>query len=250
MNQEWGHNNNDLEHTGRTSFFATVLQVLLFPISPSGLTVIGIAVFLPPVAGFICLFIPFFGFILSLLVHIIVLSYFYWYVIFSVKSSAAGERRAPSVMIEDADYDIFSILWQFFQIFIPILLCLGPALSYWLTKKQTDLYFWLALAGGGFVLPIAILSVMMYDSLAGLNPFLLLISIVRAFIPYLITVLVFYIPVFVFAEMAVGVFGKGFSTGLVGMLLFRILRNYTFLTAAHAIGWFYYKNQERLRWDM
>jgi len=243
------HLNNDLEHTERTSFLSTFFQVLFFPISPSGLTVMGIAVFLPPIAAFICRFIPY-GSILSLLVYIIVLAYFYGYLILSVKSSAGGERRAPSVMIEDEDYDIFTILWQFFQVFIPILLCFGPVLIYWSDKKQTDLYFWWILAGGGFVLPMATLSVMIHDSIAGLNPFLLLISIVRTLIPYLITVLIFYIPVFVFAAMVIGLFGTGFSHSLVVIILLRLVRNYMFIASAHAIGWFYYINRERLRWDM
>jgi len=243
------HLNNDLEHTERTYFLSTLFQVLFFPISPSGLTVIGIAVFLPPVAAFILRLIPYCS-LLSLLVYIIVLAYFYGYLILSVKSSAGGERRAPSVMIEEEDYDIFTILWQFFQVFIPILLCFGPALIYWNDKKQTDLYFWLILAGGGFILPMATLSVMIHDSLAGLNPFLLLISIVRALIPYLITVLVFYIPVFVFVAMVIGLFGTGFSHSLVVIILLRLVRNYMLLTAAHAIGWFYYIHRERLRWDM
>ena len=249
MNEKQGHNNDRLEHTERTSFFAAVLQTLVFPLSPSGITTIVVFIFLPMLLNLVMSLIPFGG-LLLISVRIIIGGYFYWYLINCVHKSAIGEKRAPNVVAEDPDYDVSSMLWQIFQVLVPLLLCIGPAVAYWGAKKQTDFYFWLILCCGGFLLPVSLLSVMMHDSLSGLNPLILLISIVRGFVSYLGVVAMFYLPLVIFGVLLAMARPKGPASALAMDVFFKFAGYYLLMVAAHVIGRFYYINKDKLDWEV
>ena len=103
------------------------------------------------------------------------------------------------------------------------------------------------LALGACYFPIALLGVLIYDSLAALNPLLVLVSIVKVPLHYLATCL--FVSALLgmqwFAEMALARAG----TPLWAALASGAASLYLAVAALRAIGWFYYCTKDRLAWS-
>ena len=88
---------------------------------------------------------------------------------------------------------------------------------------------------------MALLSVILFDSVSGLNPRYWLISVTRAFIPYLGLVLaltsIIGVMVWVVRSMA-------------GFLLLALVILYMVMIGAHLLGRFYFRYERRIGWDI
>jgi len=123
---------------------------------------------------------------------------------------------------------------------------MAPALVYLIYGGGTDTIFWTLYGVGGFVFPMALLAVVMYESLRGLNPFLLLRSIARTPIQYLFLVPLCYILCLMFPLAYSFILNKQywhFSYVLQAVAFYQAL------IMAHLLGRFHFKNDERLYWD-
>jgi len=89
------------------------------------------------------------------------------------------------------------------------------------------------------------LSVIMQDGLWGLNPFRIILSILRTFFKYSCVVCVFYLPIAIIACFIIFFLR---NSNAFTFLLFQAVQVYLLFVASHILGRFYYKNEERLGW--
>lgn len=180
---------------------------------------------------------------LFFIADLFIVAYLFWYLAECVRQSAEGEIRAPSAIASsEQPWDMFL---QMFRTFVCVLLAAVPAGAYFVYTRQADATFWLILGAGVLFLPMALLAVTMFDSLGGLNPLLIIGSMISTFFPYLGLVTAWYIV----AALVVGLWiYLGQSRMFLVVLLLVWATAYLFMVNAHLLGRFYYRNQEKLNW--
>ncbi len=229
-----------------------LIDSFLYPVSAAGLTMLGMFVLLPFVFTLICygllrtrlpvIFVP--VFCIFLLIRVIILFYMFWYLGFCIRESAGGDFRAPDTLAPDSDDGIGETIRQTLMILGTVAVCLLPGIVYYLTRDAIDIYFWLLLAAGGFFLPMALLSVIMQDGLWGLNPFCIVVSIIRTFLKYCCVAGMFYVPIAIIVYVIIYVPMNNAVTNL----LFRAMFVYLLIVASHMLGRFFYNNEGKLDW--
>jgi len=238
-----------------------LIDIFLYPISVPGLTMLGIFVFTPIVLDLILsvlaralgalnprmvLFLLPLA-ILFAIIRFIITWYMIWYFGVCVQESAAGQIRAPETLTKGGGFDIVEMFFQSIRFLCCIVICFGPVLAYYFTYKQVDNYFWMILAGGIFFFPMALLSTVMFDSIIGLNPILIVTSIFSTFFQYCCVAVMFCIPVGIITGMLIYL-PEG--TGFLMQLILRTVYAYQLLIAGHLIGNFFCRNEERLYWEV
>ncbi len=230
-----------------------LIDSFLYPVSAAGLTMLGMFVLLPFVFTLICygllrtclpvIIVP--VVCIFVLIRFIIMLYMFWYLGFCIRESAEGHFRAPDTLAPNTDDGIGETIRQTLMILGTVAVCLLPGIVYYLTRDAIDIYFWLLLAAGGFFLPMALLSVIMQDGLWGLNPFCIVVSIIRTFLKYCCLAGMFYVPIAIIACFIIYVLMKN---NAVTKLLFRAMYVYLLIVASHLLGRFFYNNKERLDW--
>ena len=222
-----------------------LIDVFLYPVSTPGLINLAILIGVPFLMNVIAMLLgPFalaFGPI-AFIVSIVIGLYMYWYFAECVRDSANGGIRAPETLAFSPG---LGDMWaQALNILACLILFLGPAIFYSLFAKKTDTIFW-ALSGSGiFFFPMGLLAVLMFDSTSGLNPILLIGSIFRTFFPYFGLVLLF-------GAAALILRGVPDTGGLLALaVVFHCARVYLAFVAAHLLGRFYWRYQEKLNWEV
>lgn len=179
---------------------------------------------------------------------------FVGYLYHCVRESADGAVTAPDRAPWDgSDYSnasfslgsYFSLSVQYLVTFIPIIICLLPALLYLLVTHRTDAIFAGLLLTGIFYLPIFFLAVILFDSSAGYNPGIHVISIINTFFSYCLLVGCCVLLTLLFYGTIILVKNLG-----MGILLAVPLQVYCLMIFSHLLGSFYYKNEDKLRWDI
>ncbi len=263
------------------------IDILLYPINKSGLTMlvifIGIpllmeifvkALFLltvgfPPFYVFALLFL-----VISLLINIIIRLYRYWYVSECIQDSANGQIRASETIANTPG------LWELFLLFLRMYACIivlsAPIYYYLLNSKGIErsfsslfsftlFFLWIVVTEVGksgitfhvllflavFLFPMTILSVVMFGSLRGLNPVLIVRSLLCTFVPYccmIVLLCVLWLPVILMRRFIV----IQVISGRQGLFLYlpRTIGIYLMLVGAHLLGRFYWKYQEKLNWEV
>ncbi len=230
-----------------------LIDSFLYPGSAAGLTMLGMFVLLPFVFTLICRVLMLTGLAvivvpavcIFLIIRSIIIFYMFWYLGFCIRESAEGHFRAPDTLAPDTDDGIGETIRQTLMILGTVAVCLLPGIVYYLMRKETGTNFWLLLAAGGFFLPMAMLSVIMQDGLWGLNPFRIVVSIIRTFLKYCCVTGMFYVPIAIIAYVIIYVPMKN---NAVTNLLFRAMYVYLLIVASHMLGRFFYKNEGRLDW--
>ena len=230
-----------------------LIDSFLYPVSAAGLTMLGMFVLLPFVltlinlgllrTGLAVIVVP--VFCIFVVIRFIILFYMFWYLGFCIRESAEGNFRAPDTLAPDTDDGIGETIRQTLMILGTVAVCLLPGIVYYLVRETIDINFWLLLAAGGFFLPMAMLSVIMQDGLWGLNPFRIVVSIIRTFLKYCCVAGMFYVPIAIIAYFIIYVPMKN---NAVTNLLFRAMYVYLLIVASHILGRFFYNNKERLDW--
>jgi hypothetical protein len=223
---------------------------VLFPLNGAGLGMIGMFVgcrFLLWIGIFACGYIPLAGFALMLIfviVSFLVQVYAYWYACLYMQMAAEGQIKAPDILQHDDESGFMDTLKQMLWVLGAILFCLFPATLYFYHYKKTDELFWGILAAGWFFMPMTLLSAVLHDTVGGLNPFLIVISIVRVLLKYFLLVMVVSIPFGLSAVVAV--YSKRF--GIWFSLPAQAISLYLAFVGAAILGRFYYVNEARLDW--
>ncbi len=145
---------------------------------------------------------------------------------------------------------------QSYKAFICFAFFVLPVLLYLTYTRRTDAIFWALTAFWIFFFPMGLLAVVMFDSLAGLNPVVIVGSIFSAFLPYigliaLLTALIISIRLLVFLSTLLFSVG-GIYTIIIWIVIYGsgVIDFYMMMVIAHLLGGFYYKYQERLNWEV
>ena len=232
-----------------------MIDIFFYPMNKEGLSLLficaGVPFLLRVILKFFRVFSAVFGpalifWVLFIIVHwlgmLLLLLYVNWYACECIRDSAAGGIRAVDTIATTPG--LGEILGQAFRVAVCALFVVAPALVYLARTHRTDLPFQLLYAAGGFVFPMALLAVVMFDSFAGLNPILLLRSILKTHLRYCFLIPFYYL--FWVLIPAAGVLL--FQSWMLGYLSL-FLAFYSLLILAHLLGRFYWKNEQRLDWD-
>jgi hypothetical protein len=237
------------------------IDILLYPTSQPGLITIGIIFLLKLLTDIaaIVLLCCFCGGILGLIVRIVIsYSYMYWYFSECIRDSAAGGIRAPETI--GSITGIGAMFLEFFRLFACYAFFLGPVTFY---RGYTFLFeiemnstiFWGLLTYGIFFFPMGALAVVMFDSVNGLNPILIVRSIITTFIQYCGLFILFYGLSILFIILLVMIGSilprRGmFSHYFLSYILSNIAFIYSLLIYGHLLGRFYWRYQEKLYWEV
>jgi hypothetical protein len=233
-----------------------IIDVLLYPVSKPGLVTLAIIILipliftflgktftlaaaaLPPLLVFGALFVAV-GFLAKGVVGL----YLFWYFCECIRDSAEGGLRAPeTVGIAPGLWEMFS---QTLRVSCCFILFVGPVSLYWLQAKRVDIVLWVLLTYAVLFFPMGLLAMVMFDSLRALNPFLLIGSIFSTFLPYA-AMLTVYVTVGYFLLQA----APSPDESPVLALVLPYVGLYLSLVAAHVLGWFYYRYQDQLNWEV
>jgi len=256
INQQQGSEEDlEVEETESTSRskLPWFIDIFLYPISIPGLMHLGIFTIIPLVLSLIRMLLgPFkmaFAFP-SLLINLAVGLYIYWYITECVRDSAKGGRRAPEAFASSGLGEMWS---QSLHIIGCYLIFLGPAFFYSLFSNKTDIVFWLLLAYGAFFFPMGLLACIMFDSIYGLSPLILIGSIFSTFFQYcglvlLITGIILGFKAIQTIQTNNDQQGR-FLMIIIGAVFSGILL-YVAFVVAHLIGRFYWRYEEKLNWEV
>jgi len=218
-----------------------IIDIFLYPVSVPGLVTLGVIIGIPLLINIATRLLGLFGSFIAIpgfFVKIVVGLYLCWYIAECVRDSAAGGLRAPETLGRAPG--LGDMLLQLLKIFGCLALCFVPLLIYYQQTKKVDTIFWSLLAYAIFFFPMGLLAVIMFDSFSGLNPILLISSILSMFLPY--------------CAMVVAFFSIGFLTTKILSaapdLLTYCIHLYLALVAAHLLGRFYWHYQDKLRWEV
>ena len=230
-----------------------IVDIFLYPISIPGLMHLGIFTILP-------LLISLFGRLLGplgmavalpgLLINIAIMLYLSWYVTECVRDSAKGGRRAPEAFATAGVGEMWS---QAQYIIGCYLIFLGPALLYSVFSNKTDVVFWLLLACGVFFFPMGLLACVMFDSIRGLKPILLIVSILSTFFQYCGLLLLISGIVLGFKAIPT-IQTDSTQPETITVMLLGSVSSFTLLymtfVVAHLLGRFYRRYEDKLNWEV
>jgi phage FluMu protein Com len=223
-----------------------IIDIFLYPVSVPGIVTLGVIIGIPLLINIATRLLGLFGAFIAIpgfFINIVVGLYLYWYIAECIRDSAAGGLRAPETLGRAPGLgDMFLQLLKIVGCFA---LCLAPLLIYYQQTRKTDAIFWSLLAYATFFFPMGLLSVVMFDSFSGLNPILILGSIFRTFFPYCAIVVVFLLDGFLTIIIKFAA-----TQSWVLSFLIDCIRLYLALVGAHLLGRFYWRYQEKLRWEV
>ena len=223
------------------------IDIFLYPLSLSGLLHLVIFVGIPALM-FVLTFVisemlMFLFFLISVAVSLLLFLYMFWYFAECIRDSADGWVRAPGGM--GALPDLSDMLSQLIHTLGCFFFFLMPTTLYILFTRRVDIIASLLMIVSMFFYPISFLSVILHDSVSGLNPRILFSSIRNTFWPYMGLVLLFVL----FAGMVRIIFLE-LQLSIFWVFVFQFVMFYAAFILAHLTGRFYWRYQEKLKWDL
>lgn len=242
------------EHTGQRRF-VWPLDILLYPMSGSGLTVLGLIVGFTLLAMLFQRFMPMLPFfaIFFFAGRIILGLYAAWYLAECVYDSATGGTRAPDfamVGLGDMWSRVLYLLVVYIVYLLPVVLYRILISGFEITGARFEVIFW-ALAGYALLFfPIGLLAMVVNDSISMLNPFFLLGSILRTFFQYTgLLIVLAAVGVLLWRASQVAMEEdeiRPFWLEAVGLAT----SLYVTFVLAHILGRLYWRNADRLDWGL
>ncbi len=224
-----------------------LIDIFLYPFSVSGLKSLAIFIGVPLLINILWTILPIqlsclFS-LVTMVIHIVIFFYIYWYFAECVRDSADGGVRAPDGL--GATPGFMGMFWQTVNVIGCLAVFFVPFVFYMLFAKRADIIFWLLLIYAVFLFPMGLLATIMFDSAIGLNPRLLIRSISSTFFPYCGLVLLFVTPVVV-----IGMLYAEVQESRLWCFIIRSVVTYLVLVGAHILGRFYWRYQEKLNWNL
>jgi len=180
-------------------------------------------------------------FVIGLLIfYIILMIYLYWYYSECVRDSCDGGLRAPKTL--NISTGLGEMFLQLFKILAAGIIYIGPANLYFQITGEVNITFWSLLGIGIFLYPMALLAVIMFDTLSALNPVLIIGSIISTFIPYCGLVVLLGGIVWMMKK------GSDIADSQVLEFLIEAFHIYFLMVFSHLLGRFYFKYQKKLNW--
>ncbi len=223
------------------------IDIFLYPLSLSGLKHLAVFVGVPALMAVLSCFMPvilmcLFSLICTV-VNLLLFLYMFWYFAECIRDSADGWVRAPEGM--GALPDVSDMLSQLIHTIGCFVFFLLPTVLYILLTGRVDIIAWLLMIGAMFFYPISFLSIVLHDSVSGLDPRILLRSIRNTFWPYMGLVLLFVlfagIVRVIFLELQTSIFWK---------VVLQFVVFYAAFILAHLTGRFYWRYKEKLKWNL
>jgi hypothetical protein len=227
--------------------FHWLIDIFLYPFSLPGLKNLAIFVGLPPLMFVLLFILPailmYLFSIIVLVVNCLIILYMFWYFAECIRDSAEGWVRAPQGM--GALPDMSDLLRQMVHAIGCLMFFLLPAVLYIGIAGRIDVYFLLLMGIAIFFYPIGFLSVILFDSVSGFNPRVLVRSIYNTFIPYLGLVLLYvFLAWLIWKMLLVG------QDSILWILVVRFIVFYAAFIVAHLTGRFYWRYQDKLQWNL
>ncbi len=233
-----------------------IIDILFYPVSKPGLTLIAISAGVPFVLraltkSLLALTLAFAPmlvfFVVFIILHwaslVIFILYVCWYVCECIRDSADGGIRAPETAgIAPGGLDI---LRQAFKSVVCLAFFMAPAMFYLGWTQRGDAIFWTLYGCGGFLLPMGLLAVVMFDSVRALNPILIIGSIFSTFFLYC-GLVVFCYGLCVLIAAAAQFLLRSWTLGYLFLFVFFYLA----LIGGHLLGRFYWKYKDKLNWEV
>lgn len=232
------------------------IDIFLYPLNRAGLMTLLVCVGVPLVLQAVTKFLgiltlafrPAIVFWVLLLVLFwgsmgVFLLYMNWYACECIRDSARGQIRAADTICMTPG--VFEIVGNGLLLAAAVVATGGPAIIYYNQTRRADAVFWGLCGAGGFVLPMALLGVAMYEDVCGLNPVRLVVSALKTLPQYAIRAPFCYL---LCALIPAGIYSI-LKSWIVGHLLM-LAAYYVWLVLAHQLGRFFYKNEETLNWDV
>lgn len=183
--------------------------------------------------------------VLQLLLLVFGTGYLAAYMFSVIQTSARGDDRLP-------DWPDFGDIWNdmflpLFRLFGTLFLCFGPAvlLHRWLGGAEYGWVFWGAFSVGLLYAPMALIGVAQFESLAAVNPLLVIPSILKTFGSYLVACLILAVAV-VFGSIAPALSER--FVPWVGGLVSWCLALYFLFVQMRVLGVLYHCRADRLNW--
>jgi hypothetical protein len=250
-----GHLNRDEEPPPQRKL-PWLIDVFLYPLSKPGLIILVIFVGIPLVLHFVTkvlaaitlIFTPMFVFLvlfqlLRILAGLVVFLYVFWYLCECIYDSAHGGIRAPETA--GITPGLAELFWQILRVFICLAFFCAPAASYYTYRQQVDAILLALYGSAAFFFPMGLLAVIMFDSLRALNPLLIFGSIFSTSFRY-VGIVVFIAGVCLLVVKVVLILrGSWLAAHLA-----KLAAIYLLLVVAHLIGRFFWRNQDRLNWEV
>jgi hypothetical protein len=219
---------------------------------------------------------------IGIVVYVILIIYLYWYLAECIRDSANGGLRAVDTIGKTPS--LGELLLQILKIVLCFIACWGPAIFYFLyplIDRQTLpflilysclgcpsllfkplLHWWLTQANNTEMMtlyslvvyavcfsPMALLAVIMFDAISGLNPVLIIGSIYSTFLSYCGLILSFcafgYIIVKITQLLEYVTFMPEVWSYVSQVIIYCLL-----MVMAHILGRFYWRYKDKLRWDV
>ena len=181
-------------------------------------------------------------------VYLLPVTYVLYYFAQCIRDSAAGGRRPPDFWMHPASSDRWDCVSQSLFVLASIAVCFWPAVVYYAVTGGTGLTYWLLLACGGFLFPMALLAAVLFDSFNALNPILIIGSIWRTLAPYCGMVLFFYAGALLFMEIDSPV-NRFWLLPAVPFILTGV-QFYMIFVAVGFLGRFYRRYENKLNWEV
>jgi DNA-directed RNA polymerase subunit RPC12/RpoP len=224
-----------------------LIDIFLYPFSVPGLKSLAIFIGVPLLIDILWTILPIqlscLFYLVTIVIHIVIFFYIYWYFTECVRDSADGGVRAPEGLGSTPGF--MGMFWQAVNVIGCLAIFFAPFGLYMLYAGRADIIFWLLLIFAVFFFPMGLLAVIMFDSAIGLNPRLLVRSISSAFYPYCGLVLLFVTPV-----VLLGMLYTEVQESRLWIFIIRSVVTYLALVGAHILGRFYWRYQDKFNWDL
>ncbi len=230
-----------------------LVDIFLYPTSTSGMIHIAIFVIAPILISLLSRYVlsraGHYGGILSMILFFFLIGYMFYYFAECIRDSATGGLRASDILTNaPGTSDLFE---QFVSLFACYAFFLGPVTFYrgyiYFTDTQMNTaIYWPLLAYGVFFFPMGILAVVIFNSVNGLNPILLICSIAGTFFQYC-GLVIFFFGLYVLCILILSV---GQRWGILANVMTNIALIWLLLVTAHLLGRFYWRYQEKLNWEV
>lgn len=244
----------DFEKIGNVSR-SWIVEILLYPKNSAGLAMLAVFIMAP---AFLELSIFLFNIlpgrsklllipllVIAFIVYVIVSVYIFWYFSLCIQQSALGSAKAPETLMDDSSF--WEMTCKMIRFFSCMIICLGPAAIYFYRNEVLDAIFYCILAGGVFFLPMALMATTIFDSVAGLNPVLIIRSIIKVFKQYTCVVLIYcvFVGLIVVPKFTILTIVPGPIK-----LVWHGVYVYFMMVMGHILGRLYYRNSEKLNWEV
>jgi len=243
-----------------------LIDIFLYPLSISGLIHLVIflcaPIFIRLIDQLLLQHIWPVGELIIAILYILFVGYVLYYLSWCTIDSTKGGLRAPNMTLQPSP--VKGEIIECAGIFLAcIVVCFWPAAVYFIFTKKTDFLHWLLAAAGLLFFPMALLAGFLHHSISGLNPMLIIKSVIKTFPAYFPLVIFFagffavlsivipqppqskgLEPILLYLSQVINnIFGARFALRLTGFI-------YLAMTGAHILGRFYCRCRDKLNWEV